>query len=119
MSHDEREEIIAQLRAAGTTAMVAEEWTPERALSVLRENRRRYANTREGMAVNSWGAGFAEDVTQQTGLAPADISAVLLYASSWLGGLAAVNNLPAVAITNVMGAAADELHQQANGCEQP
>jgi len=117
MTRDPREAIAAQLRDEGKIAFLAEKWTPERALSVLRENRRRYASTPQGQATNAWAQGLAEDLVQRTNVAPEDISAVLLYASSWLGGLAVVNHLPTAAITNVMGAAADELHQRANGGE--
>ncbi|MFF9097620.1 hypothetical protein ACF1AX_31420 [Streptomyces sp. NPDC014802] len=115
MNRQQWEEEAARLREQGLIAMNPEDWSPERALSILRENRRRYAHTPVGQAIDHWGEHLVEAIAQHTDVAPAEASAVLLFASSWLAGITVAHQLPAAMVTNVMGAAAEQIDKQANG----
>ncbi|MFJ2178940.1 hypothetical protein ACIOHE_39360 [Streptomyces sp. NPDC087851] len=89
-----------------------EQWTPELALSVLRENRRRYAHEGWMQAESMLGAQLAKEVAEQSGVAPADIVAVLLHTSAKLASLALVHEMPAGVLAEIMQIAADDLDQQ-------
>ncbi|MFF9238443.1 hypothetical protein ACF1AY_16125 [Streptomyces sp. NPDC014776] len=115
MNRKQWEEEAARLREQGLIPMTPADWSSERALSILRENRRRYAHTPEGQALDHWGEQLVEAIAQHTDVAPAEVSAVLLFASSWLAGIAVVYQMPAAMVTNVMGAAAELLDMQTNG----
>ncbi|MGW6911494.1 hypothetical protein [Streptomyces sp. NPDC054940] len=119
MSTPDIDQAVRQLAARGIRAMSEEDWTYQGALDVVRENRRRQGDRSVVRAVNAWSEALADDVLKATGVAPADVASVLLYASSWVGGLAMVRGLGRDTSLLVLSCAADELDQRANGGEKP
>lgn len=119
MNRADREQYVRQLTAQGTRAVLEEDWTPQLALDVVRENRRRHAGETRTQALSHFAAHLAEDLAAKTNVAPSDIAAVLLLVSSTLGGPALHHSLPGVVIVDVLGYAADDLDRQANGGETP
>lgn len=118
MSHDQDEEFIRQIEVHGIECL--EKWTPERALSVLRENRRRYAHEPWMQSMSQLGEKLAAVLAQETGLSPADISTVLLNAGAKLGSLSLLHPaMPGKCLAEIMQCAADDLDQQAKAGEQP
>jgi hypothetical protein len=117
VSAPEVDAAIQQLASRGIRALTAEEWTYQGALDIVRESRRRQEDSRIVRMAGVWGGGLADDISQATGLAAGDIAAVLLYASSWVGGLGTVQGLSRDASMSVLSCAADELDQRANGGE--
>ncbi|MEV4974410.1 hypothetical protein [Streptomyces scopuliridis] len=113
MTGDARfEQIVKSVSDSLADLIVREEsWTPELALSVFRENRRRYAHEPRMQAMSHLGARLARELAAETGIAPADIVAVLLRTGSKLAGLAEAG-VDAQALADVMHVAADELDQQ-------
>jgi 3-oxoacyl-[acyl-carrier-protein] synthase III len=118
VSHTDPEQIIKHLTAQGHRAVLPGEWTPQLALDVLRENRRRYANDPCTQMLGQLGGKLADDLAADTGVAPADITNVLLAASSLIAGPALYYHLSGVVVTDLLGYAADELDQRANGGER-
>ncbi|MEV7871458.1 hypothetical protein AB0P17_36405 [Streptomyces sp. NPDC088124] len=114
MSDDARFEQIVKSASESLADLIIreEDWTPELALSVLRENRRRYAHEPRMQATTNLGGRLARELAAETGVAPADIVTVLLRTGSKLAGLA-VAGVDAQALTDVMHLAADDLDQQA------
>ncbi|GAB2714798.1 hypothetical protein [Streptomyces bullii] len=119
MTTPDIDQAVRQLAARGIRAMSEDDWTYQGALDVVRENRRRQGDTAVMRTVDEWSAGLAEDVVAATGVAPADVAAVLLYASSWVGGLAMIRGLGRDTSLSVLSCAADELDRRANGGETP
>ena len=118
MSTPEAKQAVKELAARGIRAMTDDDWTYQRALDIVRENRRRQGDTPTARAVNSWSAGLVEDVQNATGVAPADIAHVLLYAASWVGGLAIVQGLGRDTSLSILSCTADELDQRAKAAEE-
>jgi hypothetical protein len=110
---------VDHLATRGIQAISEEDWTYQRALHAVRENRRRQADTPTVRAIGQWSTAFADDITKATSLAPADVAAVLLYASSWVGGLALIQGLGRDTSLSVLSCAADELDRRVNGGETP
>ncbi|WP_416976651.1 hypothetical protein [Streptomyces sp. T028] len=115
MNRQERENLVKQITAQGNRAVLEEEWTPQLALDVIRENRRRHAGEARTRVLSHFGGHLAEDLAAKTGVAPADIVTVLLLVSSTLAGPALHHQLPGVLVTDLLGYAADDLDRQANG----
>jgi hypothetical protein len=118
VSHTDPEQIIKHLTAQGHRAVPSGEWTPQLALDVLRENRRRYANDPRTQILGQLGGKLADDVAADTGIAPADITHVLLAVASRVAGPALYYHLSGLVVTDLLGYAADELDQRANGGER-
>ena len=110
--------IIRDLETRGIHGVHASEWTPEMALAVLRENRRRYAHELWMQVTDRVGARLARELATETGVSAKDISTVLLAASAKLGSLVVMSDLPAKSAVEIMQCAADDLDQQAKAGEQ-
>ncbi|MGW0574797.1 hypothetical protein ACWD25_02275 [Streptomyces sp. NPDC002920] len=117
VSTSEIDAAVQQLAARGIRAMPADEWTYQRALDVVRESRRRQAGSPIVRKAGQWGDALADDISQATGADAADIAAVLLYASSWVGGLAMMQGLGRDTSLSVLSCAAAELDRRANSGE--
>ncbi|MFJ1581596.1 hypothetical protein [Streptomyces sp. NPDC088182] len=113
MTPEQEDALILEMERRGVRCVRAEQWTPERALSVLRENRRRYAHERWMQAECALGARLAKELAAQTGVAPAVIAAVLLNASAKMASLAVLQDVPGGTLAEIMQIAADDLDQQA------
>ncbi|MEV7422827.1 hypothetical protein [Streptomyces sp. NPDC091212] len=113
------DEVLKLLQSVGMKAVHADDWTPEWALSVIRENRSRYAHEPWMKAHRELSADLARDLAEETGVAPADISTVLLRAGARLGALMILGVLPSEKATEIMQMAADDLDRQAKAGEQP
>lgn len=114
MSHAAAEELIRQLKARGVRVLEDEENTPEFILGVIRENRRRYAHHESMQAMGRMSDRLARSLAGDTGIAPRDISRVLLSLSSKIGALAIGHGLPADVLCSLMTYAADDLDRQEN-----
>ncbi|WP_137991216.1 hypothetical protein [Streptomyces vilmorinianum] len=119
MSHEHEDRIIRELESMGVRGVRACEWTPELALSVLRENRRRYAREPWMQQTDRVASMLAQQLVAETGVSPADISTVLLAAGAKLASLSIGNaELRAATAAEIMQCAADDLDQQARAGEQ-
>ncbi|MFJ2004730.1 hypothetical protein [Streptomyces chartreusis] len=116
--HPDIDDAVRRLARRGIRAMNEEDWTYQGVLDMVRENRRRIADGPLMSAVNAWSEELTEAITVRTGVAPADVAAVLLYASSWVGGLAVENGLGRDTVLSLLACAADDLDQQSKGGEQ-
>lgn len=117
MTSIDRDQLVQSLVAHGNRAILEEDWTPQLALDVLRENRRRHASEPRTQALEQLSAQLADDLAAKTGVAPADIALVLLVASSTLAGPALIHRFPGVLLTDLLGYTADNLDQRASGGE--
>lgn len=118
MNRADREQLARKLTAEGNRAVLEEDWTPQLALDVIRENRRRHVGEPRTKVLSHFGGRLAEDLAAKTSVAPADIAHILLLVSSTLAGPALHHRLPGVIVTDLLGYAADDLDRKANGGEQ-
>lgn len=106
-----------RLTARGIRALEDDERSPEMVLGVIREQRRRHADSPRLRALGELGSRLAGELVDETGVAPADIVKVLVAVASKLGALAVSGEVDAHVITEIMGLAADDIDRQANGGE--
>lgn len=118
MTSPELDATVRRLTARGIRVLEEDERSPEMVLGIIREQRRRHADSPRLRLLGELGARLAGELVDETGVAPADIVKVLVAAASKLGGLAVSGEVDAHVITEIMGMAADDVDRQANGGEQ-
>jgi hypothetical protein len=118
VSREQEQQFVDAMVAKGIRAVHASEWTPELALSVLRENRRRYAGKPFMEQMTKVGAQLAHELACESGIDPAVISEVILRASAKVAALTVVNDIPGRMLVEIWQCAADDLERQARAGEQ-
>ncbi|MEU9208482.1 hypothetical protein AB0D27_11145 [Streptomyces sp. NPDC048415] len=117
MSQDYEDFALRMLEARGFKGIRADEWSQQRALDHLREQRRRYASDPGVQRKGRLGAILAQQLAEQTGVAAADIAAVLLNAGAKIASLVMLPGLDVPDVGEILQCAGDDLDRQARGGE--
>lgn len=113
MSIPDLEHVVRQLTARGVRVLEGDEATPEMALGIIREQRRRHAHEPRTKALGAVSARLADGLAADTDVAADDIARVLAAVSTRLGALAIGHGVPGRVLCELMGFAADDLAQRA------
>jgi membrane glycosyltransferase len=111
MSDYDAEELFRRLAALrNSVVMTPEEWTPERALDIVREQRRREAVEGRTDAHMDGHARAIAHALADVGVAPDDLSTTLLAMASHLGTVLAAHARPADSmVMRLLWVVADEI----------
>lgn len=120
MNQDPAEEALArELSARGYRAVTSQQWTRQINLTVVREQRRRYADHPRMQALEQYAGQLARTVAHHVQLPPQDIATVLLAAGATASFQAVTHDLPGPMVTEILQIAGDDLDRLADGGETP
>lgn len=115
---EEEEQFVRQMTARGVRGLYADEWSPQLALDIVREQRRRYAKDPLTQVYGRIGTRLAAELQRQIDVSPGDIAKVLLCVTGKLATLA-LGDPPftGIMLMEVANCAADDLDQAARAGE--